>query len=150
MDADSRKFSVEGAFRANAVVTFTAPKLAHVYGNLTGSAYGPIVVADIGSPEAAIQSGLGLIWAGASKSITEQPRTADANKGMYGHVLVVGGAFGKAGAPAMASLAALRAGAGLVTAAVPESILSTVAHIAPELMTTPLGQEQKVRLTDRT
>src|ERR1700684_224570 len=29
-DADSCAFSVEGAFRANAVVTFTAPKLAHM------------------------------------------------------------------------------------------------------------------------
>ncbi len=42
----------------------------------------------------------------------------DANKGVFGHVLVVGGSYGKAGAPAMASLAALRTGAGLVTAAV--------------------------------
>ena len=41
----------------------------------------------------------------------------------------LGGATGKAGAPAMASLAALRAGAGLVTAAVPTSVLDTVARI---------------------
>lgn len=40
----------------------------------------------------------------------------------------------------MASYAALRAGAGLVTAAVPESILNTVAAIAPELMTEPLAE----------
>ena len=40
----------------------------------------------------------------------------------------------------MSSLAALRAGAGLVTAAVPESILNIVAVIAPELMLTPLSQ----------
>jgi hydroxyethylthiazole kinase-like uncharacterized protein yjeF len=139
-DADSREFSTEGAFRADAVVTFTAPKLAHVCGNLTGSAYGPIVVAPIGSPEKAISSGLGLRWAGASKCITEKLRTADANKGLYGHVLVVGGAWGKSGAPSMASLAALRSGAGLVTAAVVESILPIVAGVAAELMTIPLKQ----------
>src|SRR5690242_6523734 len=47
-DSDSREFAIEGAYRADAVVTFTAPKLAHVFGNLTGSAYGPIVAAPIG------------------------------------------------------------------------------------------------------
>jgi ADP-dependent NAD(P)H-hydrate dehydratase / NAD(P)H-hydrate epimerase len=44
-DADSREYLVEGAYRADAVVTFTAPKFAHVCGNLTDSAYKPIVVA---------------------------------------------------------------------------------------------------------
>ncbi|HEX3472788.1 MAG TPA: NAD(P)H-hydrate epimerase, partial [Silvibacterium sp.] len=122
-DADSREFSSEDAFRANAVVTFTAPKLAHVCGNLAGSVYGPIVVAYIGSPAEAVRSGLNLTWAGSSHAITQNPRIADSNKGMYGHVLVIGGARGKAGAPSMASLAALRTGAGLVTAAVVESIL---------------------------
>jgi NAD(P)H-hydrate epimerase len=140
-DADSRAFSVEGAFRANAVVTFTAPKLAHVFGNLTSSAYGPIVVAPIGSPDEAIQSTTNLTWAGSSKAISEQPRTADSNKGLYGHVLVVAGERGKSGAAAMASLAALRAGAGLVTAAVPQSILASVAAITPELMTLPLEED---------
>ena len=41
----------------------------------------------------------------------------------------------------MASLAALRAGAGLVTAAVPQSILPSVAAITPELMTLPLEED---------
>lgn len=137
-DADARTIAVEGAFRADAVVTFTAPKLAHVSGNLAGSASGPIVVAPIGSPQQAIVSATGLAWAGASKAITERSRIPDSNKGLYGHVLVVAGGRGKSGAPAMASLAALRAGAGLVTAAVPASILPSVAAIAPELMTHPL------------
>jgi hydroxyethylthiazole kinase-like uncharacterized protein yjeF len=55
-------------------------------------------------------------------------------------VLVIGGARGKSGAPSMSSLAALRAGAGLVTAAVAESILAEVAGITPELMTIPLKE----------
>ncbi len=126
-DADSREAENAAAFRADAVVTFTAPKLAHLFGNMTR---GPIVVAAIGSPDAAVQSATGLSWAGSSKAITEKPRPVDSNKGKYGHVLVIGGACGKAGAPAMASLAALRAGAGLVTAAMPESILPTVARCA--------------------
>ena len=40
----------------------------------------------------------------------------------------------------MASLAALRTGAGLVTAAVPKSIVDTVAGMAPELMVVPLAE----------
>jgi hydroxyethylthiazole kinase-like uncharacterized protein yjeF len=139
-DADSREFSAEGAFRANAVVTFTAPKLAHVCGNLAGSVYGPIVVAPIGSPPEAVQSSLNLTWSGASQALVRPPRPADSNKGLYGHVLVIGGACGKSGAPAMASLAALRTGAGLVTAAVVASILSGVAAITPELMTAVLPE----------
>jgi len=142
-DADSHDYRAEGALRADAVVTFTAPKLAHVFGNLTGSAYKPVVVAPIGSPDDAILSGQRLTWTGASKKMTEVPRESDDNKGRHGHLLLFGGAHGKAGAPSMASLAALRAGAGLVTAAVPESILNTVALIAPELMTIPLEEDER-------
>jgi ADP-dependent NAD(P)H-hydrate dehydratase / NAD(P)H-hydrate epimerase len=139
-DADSTAQNAEGAFRADAVVTFTAPKNAHVFGHLTERTFGPIVVAEIGSPDEAVQSTSGLTWAGASKGIAEKPRDVNSNKGRFGHVLIVGGSYGKAGAPSMSSLAALRAGAGLVTAAVPESILNTVARITPELMVAPLDE----------
>ena len=139
-DADSRDYTQEGVYRSDAVVTFTAPKLAHVSGFMTR---GPIVVADIGSPYATVRSATGLHWAGAAKRIAETPRQPDSNKGKFGHVAVVSGARGRAGAAAMASYAALRAGAGLVTAAVPESVLSTVAAIAPELMTEPLAETAK-------
>ncbi|MBV8438914.1 MAG: NAD(P)H-hydrate dehydratase [Silvibacterium sp.] len=139
-DADSRSFSCNGAFRADAVATFTAPKLAHVLGNLTSAVNGPIVVSSIGSPPEAVQSGLNLTWAGSSHAIVESGRAADSNKGMFGHVLVIGGGRGKSGAPAMASLAALRTGAGLVTAAVVPSVLPQVAAITPELMTSLLPE----------
>jgi ADP-dependent NAD(P)H-hydrate dehydratase / NAD(P)H-hydrate epimerase len=130
-------------FPADAVVTFTAPKPAHVFGQLTRYWHQPVIVAPIGSPGEAIASSLNLEWAGSSASLTHAPRSADSNKGKFGHVLVVGGAFGsaggKAGAPAMTALAALRAGAGLVTAAVPAPALAAVSSLAPELMTWPLA-----------
>ena len=133
--------SREVAFPAEAVVTFTAPKLAHVFGHLTpGKVFGAVVVGEIGSPEAAVMSEQGLTWTGASKAVTERRRDINSNKGKFGHVLLIGGSYGKAGAPSMAGLAGLRAGAGLVTAAVPESILNTVALVTPELMTVPLQQ----------
>ena len=136
-DADSLEQRVDGAFRADAVVTFTTPKMAHVFGSLTGTAFGPVVVAEIGSPDAAVISESGLSWTGAAKAIAERPRDVNSNKGKYGHVLMVGGSYGTAGAPAMASLAAMRTGAGLVTAAVPRSIVESVAGITPELMVFP-------------
>jgi NAD(P)H-hydrate epimerase len=130
-------------FPADAVITFTAPKPAHVFGALTRRWDQPIVVAPIGSPLEAMVSGLQLDWAGSSMALVQAPRHASANKGNFGHVLVVGGtmgtAGGKSGAPAMASLAALRSGAGLVTAAVPAPALAQVSAIAPELMTWPLA-----------
>ncbi len=130
-------------FPADAVVTFTAPKPAHVFGQLTTEWWQPVVVAPIGSPEEAVVSELGVHWAGSARELTATPRAAAANKGNFGHVLMVGGSFGsaggKAGAPAMAALAALRAGAGLVTAAVPAPAMAAVGAVAPELMTWELA-----------
>jgi NAD(P)H-hydrate epimerase len=134
-------------FEADAVVTFTAPKAAHVFGHLTRRWDQPVVVAQIGSPREAVEAALTpgatrITWSGSSMAMAQAPRDARANKGSFGHVLVVGGTFGsaggKAGAPAMAALAAMRAGAGLVTAAVPAAALALVGGVAPELMTWPL------------
>ena len=147
-DADSMDYAVEGALRADAVVTFTAPKLAHAFGNLTGSATGAIVIAAIGSPDEAILSTQQLRWTGAAKRIAEKPRQADDNKGRHGHVVLFAGSHGKSGAPSMASLAAMRAGAGLVTSAVPASILNNVALVAPELMTTPMPENAQGQLDE--
>ena len=138
--ADATTATVVGpVWPADAVITFTAPKPAHVFGQMTRRWEQPIVVAPIGSPEEARVSALGLHWTGSALALTQARRTAAANKGNFGHVLVVGGSVGKSGAPAMASMAALRAGAGLVTAAVPLPVLPLVAAIAPELMTFPLA-----------
>jgi hydroxyethylthiazole kinase-like uncharacterized protein yjeF len=138
-DADSIDATLPDAFPADAVITFTAPKPAHVFGQLTRSIRQPIVVAPIGSPAEAVISDLNFHWAGSAKAIADRERPANSNKGMYGHVLVIGGSPGKSGAPAMASLAAVRTGAGLVTAAVTPSVLPLAAGIAPELMTTALA-----------
>jgi len=142
--ADETSATVAGpVFPADAVITFTAPKPAHVFGQLTRRWDQPVVVAPIGSPDAAIVSALNIDWAGSSLALSQAPRAAAANKGNFGHVLIVGGAFGtaggKAGAPAMAALGAMRAGAGLVTAAVPAPALPVLASFAPELMTWPLA-----------
>lgn len=67
------------------------------------------------------------------------PRRRDGHKGDYGHLLIVGGSSGFAGAPALAALGALRSGAGLVSAAVPASIVNgPIAALAPEAMAHPI------------
>lgn len=124
---------------ATAIVTFTAPKLRLALD--PGFAAGPIVVAEIGSPAAAIASALNLqVTTPRDLEAMFRARLPDAHKGDFGHVLLIGGSIGKAGAAAMAGMAALRAGAGLVTVAVPRSVLPTVAGFAPELMTEPLEE----------
>jgi len=137
--ADATSSTVEeSTFPSDAVITFTAPKAAHVFGEMTRRWDQPIVVAPIGSPDEAIVSEQGMTWAGTSHALLEKPRAADSNKGKFGHVLVIGGSVGKSGAPAMTSMAALRAGTGLVTAAVPSPIVAQVSSFAPELMTRPM------------
>jgi hydroxyethylthiazole kinase-like uncharacterized protein yjeF len=127
-----------GIARADAIVTFTAPRPAHIFGELTR---GPVIVAPIGSPNVAIESKLKLeVTTAHDLAVFLAPRRVDSNKGMYGHVLIVGGSLGKSGAAAMAGMAALRAGAGLVTVATAKSALLNVAGFAAELMTEPLPE----------
>jgi ADP-dependent NAD(P)H-hydrate dehydratase / NAD(P)H-hydrate epimerase len=133
--------------RADAVVTFTAPRPAHVF---SGSTNGPTVIAPIGSPPEAIASNLGLqLSTPADFAPMLAPRARDANKGSYGHVLVIGGSLGKAGAAAMAGFSALRAGAGLSTVATPKSVLATVAGFHPEVMTEPLAETEAGTISPR-
>jgi NAD(P)H-hydrate epimerase len=66
------------------------------------------------------------------------PRRRDAHKGDFGRVLIIGGSRGMIGAPSLAANAALRAGAGLVTVACPESIQLAVATLCPCATTIPL------------
>jgi NAD(P)H-hydrate epimerase len=68
------------------------------------------------------------------------PREPESHKGTYGRVMIVGGSRGKAGAPALAGLAALRSGAGLVTVVVPRRVQDIVAGFEPSLMTAGLGE----------
>jgi NAD(P)H-hydrate epimerase len=61
-------------------------------------------------------------------------RPRDGHKGDYGHVLCIGGSRGFSGAITMTARAAIRSGAGLVSAFVPESVHVLVAPAVPEVM----------------
>src|SRR5207253_5309708 len=127
--------------------TFTAPRPAHLFGELTA---GPPYVAPIGSPDEAITSSLGLnVFTAKDIAPLVAPRVPDAHKGRFGHVLILGGSVGKAGAAAMAGIAALRVGAGLSTVATAKSALPTVAGFHPEVMTEPLEETDAGTISTR-
>lgn len=68
-------------------------------------------------------------------------RRPSGHKGSFGHVLLVAGSQGMSGAAILGARAALRAGTGLVTLAVPSSILSDVRSAVPEALTIPLPEK---------
>jgi ADP-dependent NAD(P)H-hydrate dehydratase len=73
-------------------------------------------------------------------------RSADAHKGTFGLALIVGGSRGMTGAVALAGMAALRGGAGLVRLAVPDACVDTVAGFEPSYMTLGLPGDAGGRL----
>ena len=78
-----------------------------------------------------------------------KPRKADAHKGDFGHVMVIGGDSGYGGAALMAAAAAARTGAGLVSLATrPEHIVASLVR-CPEIMVKGVvsGQELEPLLT---
>jgi ADP-dependent NAD(P)H-hydrate dehydratase / NAD(P)H-hydrate epimerase len=125
---------------ADYTITFTAPKVGMFSGD-ANERLGELTVSDIGSPPALVHEiGKGkLLWSEAGEfEIFARRRDPDGNKGKYGHALIVAGSYGKSGAAIMASWAALRVGAGLVTVAIPDPALPIVAAHNPEIMTEPL------------
>lgn len=118
--------------RADITVTFTAPKAEHYLAEGAEENVGRMIVTQIGCPPQYVVSQLAVSDPREFAPLFA-PRKKDGHKGLYGHVLVIGGAPGKSGAAAMSGLAALRIGAGLV------SVTSHAAtNVATELMTETL------------
>jgi ADP-dependent NAD(P)H-hydrate dehydratase / NAD(P)H-hydrate epimerase len=121
------------AVTATATVTFQHPKPGlwiH-----PGKAHaGEVEVLDIGIPRAGpLAAGAGLTSSAVLEALPR--REASSTKFSSGHVLVAGGSRGLTGAPRMAALGAMRAGAGYVTACVPAEVQEILANGSPELMT---------------
>lgn len=68
-------------------------------------------------------------------------RGAESTKFASGHVLVAGGSRGLTGAPCLASMAAMRAGAGYVTVCVPDSLNDIFEIKLTEVMSVPLSDD---------
>ena len=137
--------------RADYTVTFTAPKVGQVLGP-NSSRVGRLHVVPIGSPPQLFERDdsifLSLVEPDWLKPLF-RPRVAWAHKGDFGHVLVIGGSRGKTGAAAMAGMAALRSGAGLVTVASAESAIAVIASHCAELMSEPLPETEAGSISPR-
>ncbi|MCS3902386.1 NAD(P)H-hydrate epimerase [Methylohalomonas lacus] len=123
------------AVDAALTVTFIGMKV----GLLTGAGRaicGRLHFADLGVPAAVYQGVDVAAWRRDYASLAPilAPRRANAHKGHFGHVLVIGGEAGYAGAARMAAEAAARSGAGLVSVATRPQHAAVIVQQRPELM----------------
>jgi NAD(P)H-hydrate epimerase len=141
MDCDSGEVAAQ-TLKANLTVSMAAVKR----GMLTLPAFeylGELEVGDIGLPIDLPE------WAAIKRFVIDEAivraalpaRPLDANKGTFGTALIVAGSLRFPGAALLASKAAYRSGAGLVTVAVPKTIQAELAGHLPEATWLPLPAE---------
>ncbi|PWJ39259.1 NAD(P)H-hydrate dehydratase [Sediminitomix flava] len=125
----------ENIFRADHTLSFQFPKLSfmlpqnHVY-------VGEWAIKDIGLHKEKIEhlpTSFFFIDQDYISSILKTRKKFD-HKGTYGHALLVGGSYGKIGAVVLATKAALRSGAGLISARVPSFGYTILQSNVPEAM----------------
>jgi NAD(P)H-hydrate epimerase len=135
--------------RADYTVTFTAPKVAQAIPPYC-ERVGELLVVDIGSRTEFFQHvNLELVEPAMFAALLA-PRPPSGHKGTFGHVLAIAGSRGKTGAAAMTGIAALRAGAGLVTVASEAAAIPEISSHAPELMTEVLAADPTPLLEHKT
>lgn len=125
--------------KADHTFTFAYPKLGHIL--YPGAFYtGKLTVIDISIPSF-VEDILGWdahLIDGEMLRKTLKERPPDSHKGTFGHTVVIAGSKGKTGAAYMASLSALKIGAGLVTLVIPESLNPILEMKTTEVMTYPV------------
>ena len=129
--------------RACATATFAFAKTGHLF--YPGADHtGNLEIIDIGIPDHIAKNVRPKQHLLTPEMITAafEPRPSAAHKGTTGHVLVVSGSPGKTGAAAMTAMSAIRAGAGLVTLAIPESLNPVLETQVLEAMTYPLPETE--------
>jgi len=129
------------AVKAELTVTLGLPKLGlFLY---PGTDYiGLLRIVNIGIPQVLVdqlQVRIELLTEDQMAELLPR-RPSNAHKGSFGHTAVIAGSVGKTGAAVMASLSALRVGAGMVTLALPESLEATLPRRPWEIMTLPLPE----------
>lgn len=142
IDAETGKV-LGRAVKANETHTFVAPKLGlYLYPAIDYT--GEVRIVDIGMPQQLVEETSSIYWDINKEEMTNclPMRYTRSNKGTYGKVLTIGGQMGMSGAIILASSAALKVGAGLVTAAVPQCIHAIVASQLIEVMTLPLKDRE--------
>jgi hydroxyethylthiazole kinase-like uncharacterized protein yjeF len=129
IDADSGE-ALGIAVKADLTVTFYKAKQGLAK---TREYTGEVVVKDIGlPPEFESFTGPGDV------SLAVKRRVAEAHKGTFGRLLVVGGSTVFSGAPTLVAMAALRVGADVVSVAAPEKTAYAISSMSPSLITIKL------------
>jgi len=129
IDSDSGEV-LGTAVKANLTVTFYKAKP----GLVKAKEYaGEVVVRNIGLP-----SEFERFTGPGDVSLAVKPRRSEAHKGTFGRLLVIGGSNVFSGAPALAAMAALRAGVDIVTVAAPENTATAISSMSPALITIKL------------
>jgi NAD(P)H-hydrate epimerase len=138
--------AADTAIRADLTVTFHGAKLGH---RIAPGKWlsGDLVVAPIGIPPGSpVDPAAGSI---SRRVLAAAPRRGqESTKFASGEVLVVGGSRGLTGAVCMASLAAIRSGAGYATAAVPASLEGIFEVKLTEVMSVGLPDDDGSLLPD--
>lgn len=147
LEADSGKISGP-CVKAWTTITFGLPKLGLILE--PGASYvGELWWGDISLPRQLVQkAGITtrlITHRGCVKKMPQRRRTG--HKGTFGHVIVIGGSEGMAGAITLAGLGALRSGAGLVTAAVPRSLHNIMEMKTTEIMTKSLPETDDITIS---
>lgn len=133
------------AVRADVTLSFVANKLG-LWNGQAADHCGRRIHDGLGIPAAlhATQTPRAqLLTAASLQRLPRRRRTA--HKGLSGHVLVVGGNLGMAGAALLAGRAALRAGAGLVTLATRAEHAAALVAAQPELMVHGVAAAEALR-----
>lgn len=114
---------------------------------------GSVTVVDLGFAQEALNEAstesVRVMSPSLARRLAPPRRPAHSHKGMFGHVLVIGGSPGMVGAPVLTGLAALRRGAGRVSLLVPRSCSPIAASMAPELMVYPGWEDEEGCLIDQ-
>jgi len=123
------------AVRAARTVTFIGRK-AGLYTGQGPDYAGEVIFSDLELPREVYQRVVPMaqLQSWPLPGVLDRPRLRTAHKGQHGHVLVIGGDYGMAGAVRLAGEAALRTGAGLVTLATRPEHAAVLAAACPELM----------------
>ncbi len=152
LDADTGQI-MGHAIAADATVTVNAPKIGLALEPGRRLA-GEVTVARIGIADSLPGESAGddadsvRLWSARAAAENLPERLAAGHKGSFGHVLVVGGSRGMSGAAVLAATAAVRSGAGLVTAGCPASLNDVLEAQCAEVMTAPLPETADYALAE--
>lgn len=135
MFANAPVVDIETVVRANHTLTFQAPKLGFFLPS-TGNFTGYYDVLDIGVDREFLMTNPGIATLISKQNAQRMYKQRDkfSHKGTFGHTLIVAGSYGAMGAAVLSTKAALRIGAGKLTALVPECGYTIMQTAVPEAM----------------